>query len=58
MFVDTLGKMSGEILGKLMGSALLLEDEVQILSGAYMDKLEFVHKIKSGSCQAGEKNNG
>lgn len=58
LFVDTLGKMSGEILGEIMESTLLLEDEIQILSGAYMDKLEVVHKIKSGSRQAGGENNG
>lgn len=58
LFVDTLKKMSGEIFNKVMASTLLLEDEIQILCGAYMDKLEIVHKIKSESRQAGGKNNG
>lgn len=58
LFADTLKKMSDEIFGKVIESALLLEDEVQILCGAYMDKLEIVHKIKSESRQAGGKNNG
>ena len=58
MRFDTLGKMSGEISGKIMESPLLLEDEIQILCGAYMDKLEAVHKVKSERCHSEGKNNG
>lgn len=51
LFTDTLGKMSDQILSKIAESTLLLEDEIQILCGAYMDKLDVVHKVKLESCQ-------
>ena len=46
LFVGILKKIAGEIVGEIAKSSLLLEDEIQILCGNYMDRLDIIHKAK------------
>lgn len=46
LFVEILKKEANELARRIIESALLLEDEIQIVYGNYMDKLRIAHKIK------------
>lgn len=46
LFVGILKNMAGEIVREIAKSSLLLEDEIQILCGNYMDRLDIIHKAK------------
>jgi len=46
LFVGILKMAAGEIAGEITKSSLLLEDEIQILCGNYMDRLDIIYKAK------------
>ena len=46
LLVGMLKKIAGEIVEEITKSSLLLEDEIQILCGNYMDRLDIIYKAK------------
>ena len=55
LFVEILKRESRKIIQSVLESDLILEDEIQVLYGNYMDKLRIAYKIKT--CNE-EENNG
>lgn len=55
LFVEIMKRESGKIIQSVIESDLILEDEIQVLYGNYMDKLRIAYKIKT--CNE-EENNG
>lgn len=55
LFVEILKRESRKIIQSVIESDLILEDEIQVLYGNYMDKLRIAYKIKT--CNE-EENNG
>lgn len=55
LFVEILKRESRQIIQSVIESDLILEDEIQVLYGNYMDKLRIAYKIKT--CNE-EENNG
>lgn len=49
LFYVALGKMADRLAEKMKNSPLQLEDEIQILCGDYMDKLDVVYTMKTGN---------
>lgn len=47
LFVEILKKEANELARRIMESSLLLEDEIQIVYGNYMDQLRVAHKVKT-----------
>lgn len=47
LFVGILKKIAGEIVAEITKSSLSLEDEIQILCGNYMDRLDIVYRAKT-----------
>lgn len=46
LLVETLKKMAGDIAENIMRSSLKLEDEIEILCGNYMDRMNIIYKVK------------
>lgn len=49
LFCEALSKMSERLVEKIKDSPLQLEDEIQILCGDYMDKLDVVYTMQTGN---------
>lgn len=47
LLVGILKKMTGDIAENIMKSSLKLEDEIEILCGNYMDRLDVIYKAKT-----------
>ena len=54
LFVEILKRESRKIIQSVLESDLILEDEIQVLDGNYMDKLRIAYKIKT--CNEEESN--
>lgn len=46
LFCENLGKLAEELAGKMINSPLRLEDEIQILYGDYMDRLDVADTLQ------------
>lgn len=55
LFCEALGKLAEKLAEKMKDSPLQLEDEIQILYGDYMDRLDVAYTMQTESTSANDK---